>query len=96
MTVFYRLAGLSLRMRNSEVWEELKVEPPLHIGRSQLRWFGHVIKMGGDLGQIGEVLSLGWPGNTLGFHLQTWCKGLGRNVWTSVLRLLNPTLRILL
>ena len=43
-----RVAGLSLRdrVRSSVIRERLKVEPLLlRIERSQLRWFGHLVRM---------------------------------------------------
>ena len=43
-----RVAGLSLRdgVRSLAIWRELGVESfPLHIKRSQLRWFGHLGRM---------------------------------------------------
>jgi len=48
MSFLRRVAGLSLRdrVRSLEIRRELGVEPPLlHIERSQLRWFGHLIRM---------------------------------------------------
>ena len=42
------VAGLSLRdrVRSSDIWEELKVEQLLlHVERSQLRWFGDLVRM---------------------------------------------------
>jgi len=48
MTFLRRLAGLSVvdRARRSDIWRELRVEPLLlRIERSQLRWFGHLIRM---------------------------------------------------
>jgi len=36
----------SLRVRSSDIWRELEVEPLLlRVERSQLRWFGHLIRM---------------------------------------------------
>ncbi|KAK5873269.1 hypothetical protein PBY51_018325 [Eleginops maclovinus] len=43
-----RVAGISLRdkVRSSVIWEGLGVEPLLlHVERSQLRWFGHLVRM---------------------------------------------------
>ncbi|KAK0152308.1 hypothetical protein N1851_006217 [Merluccius polli] len=48
MSFLYRVAGLSLRdrVRSSEIRRELGVEPLLLcVERSQLRWFGHLIRM---------------------------------------------------
>jgi len=43
-----RVAGVSLRdkVRGSVIREGLGVEPLLlRVGRSQLRWFGHLVRM---------------------------------------------------
>ena len=43
-----RVAGVSLRdrVRSSAIWEGLRVEPLLLcVERSQLRWFGHLMRM---------------------------------------------------
>lgn len=48
MSFLRRVAGLSLRdrVRSSDIREGLGVEPLLlHIERSQLRWFGHLVRM---------------------------------------------------
>jgi len=48
MSFLCRVAGLSLRdrVRSSDIQRELGVEPLLlRIERSQLRWFGHLIRM---------------------------------------------------
>jgi len=48
MSFLRRVAGLSLRdrVRSSDIRRELGVEPLLlRIERSQLRWFGHLIRM---------------------------------------------------
>ena len=48
MSFLRRVAGLSLRdrVRSSVILERLRVEPLLlHIERSQLRWFGHLVRM---------------------------------------------------
>ncbi|KAK0146243.1 DNA damage-regulated autophagy modulator protein 2 [Merluccius polli] len=48
MSSLRRVAGLSLRdrVRSSDIWRELRVEPLLlHVERSQLRSFGHLIRM---------------------------------------------------
>ena len=50
MSFLRRLAGLSLRerVRNSDTQERLRVELLLlllHVGRSQLRWFRHLVRM---------------------------------------------------
>jgi len=48
MSFLRRVAGLSLRdrVRSSDIRRELGVEPLLvHVERSQLRWFGHLIGM---------------------------------------------------
>ena len=48
MSFLRRVSGLSLRdrVRSSDIREELGVEPLLlHIERSQLRWFGHLVRM---------------------------------------------------
>jgi len=48
MSFLRRVAGLSLRdrVRSSDIMRELGVEPLLlRIERSQLRWFGHLIRM---------------------------------------------------
>ncbi len=45
MTFLLRIAGISLRDRVRSRWE-LRVEPLLLcVKRSQLRWFGHLIRM---------------------------------------------------
>jgi len=80
-----RVAGLSLRdrVRSSDIRRELGVEPLLiHVKRSQLRWFGHLIRM--PPGRLLEVfrarltgrrpwgrtargiIYLIWPGNASG------------------------------
>ena len=46
MYFFLRVAGLSLRvrMRSLDIWEEFGIEPLLlHIERSQLRGFQHLV-----------------------------------------------------
>ena len=48
MSFLRRVAGLSLRdkVRSSDIRRELGVEPLLlRVQRSQLRWFGHLIRM---------------------------------------------------
>ena len=48
MSFLRRVAGLTLRdrVRSTDIREELGVEPLLlHVERSQLRWFGHLIRM---------------------------------------------------
>ncbi|KAF7652090.1 hypothetical protein LDENG_00101950 [Lucifuga dentata] len=48
MRFLRRVSGLTLRnrVRSSEIWEGLRVEPLLLcIERSQLKWFGHLIRM---------------------------------------------------
>ena len=48
MSFLRRVAGLTLRdrVRSSDIWEELRVEPLLlWVERSQLRWFGHLVRM---------------------------------------------------
>ncbi|KAF7644066.1 hypothetical protein LDENG_00228770, partial [Lucifuga dentata] len=48
MRFLRRVSGLTLRdrVRSSDIQEGLRVEPLLlHIERSQLRWFGHLIRM---------------------------------------------------
>jgi len=48
MSFLDRVAGLSLRdrVRSSDIRRELGVEPLLlRVERSQLRWFGHLIRM---------------------------------------------------
>jgi len=48
MSFLRRVAGLSLRdrVRSSDIRRELGIEPLLlRIERSQLRWFGHLIRM---------------------------------------------------
>jgi len=56
------VAGLSLRdrLRSSDIERELGVEPLLlHVERSQLRWFGHLIRM-----PPGRQLFRGFPGRS--------------------------------
>ena len=48
MSFLRRVAGFSLRdkVRSSDIQRELGVEPLLlRVERSQLRWFGHLIRM---------------------------------------------------
>ena len=48
MSFLRRVSGLSLRdrVRSSDIRERLKVEPLLlRIERSQMRWFGHLVRM---------------------------------------------------
>jgi len=48
MSFLRRVAGLSLRdrVRSSDIRREVGVEPLLlRVERSQLRWFGHLIRM---------------------------------------------------
>ncbi|CAF4475774.1 unnamed protein product, partial [Rotaria sp. Silwood2] len=48
MRFLRRVAGLTLRgkTRSSSIRESLQIEPLfLHIERSQLQWFGHVLRM---------------------------------------------------
>ena len=48
MSFLRRVAGLSLRdrVRSSDIREGLRVEPLLlHVERSQMRWFGHLMRM---------------------------------------------------
>ena len=48
MSFLRRVAGLRLRdrVRSSDIQERLRVEPLLlHMERSQLRWFGHLVRM---------------------------------------------------
>ena len=48
MSFLRRVAGLSLRdrVRSSDIRERLRVEPLLlRVERSQLRWFGHLVRM---------------------------------------------------
>ena len=48
MRFLRRIEGVTLfnKMRNSEIWEFLNIEPLLlRIERSQLRWFGHASRM---------------------------------------------------
>uniref|UniRef100_A0A8C6KM13 Reverse transcriptase domain-containing protein n=1 Tax=Nothobranchius furzeri TaxID=105023 RepID=A0A8C6KM13_NOTFU len=91
MSFLRRVAGLSLRIRvrSSEIREGLGVEPLLlQIERSQLRWFGHLIRMppgrlpaGGprvDPGHVGEVTSPIWSGNALGSCRRNWWRWMGR------------------
>jgi len=72
------VAGLSLR--RSTTWRELGVEPQLlHIGRSQLRWFWHLIRMPPGHLHL-EVFRAGpnalgsssWPGNSSGSPRRSW------------------------
>ena len=76
MSFLRRVAGLSLRdrVRSLDIRERLRVEPLLlRIERSQLRWFGHLVRMPpGRLpeevfrpcpGHAGKIISLGWLGN---------------------------------
>lgn len=72
ITFLLGVAGLSLRdkVRSSGIWRELRVELLLlRIERSQLRWFGYLIKMPpGHPNHTGEILSfyLIWIGNASG------------------------------
>jgi len=84
MSFLRRVAGLSLRdsVRSSDIRRELRVEPLLlRIERSQLRSFGHMIRMppgaspkrfsghvqlGGDPEPAGGIIYLIWPGNASG------------------------------
>ena len=48
MSFLHRVAGLSFgdRVRSSDIQERLRVELLLlHVGRSQLRWYGHLVRM---------------------------------------------------
>ncbi|XP_029984805.1 uncharacterized protein LOC115415389 [Sphaeramia orbicularis] len=48
MRFLHRVAGLSLtdRVRSLDIWEGLGVESLLlHVERSHLRWFGHLVRM---------------------------------------------------
>ena len=48
MRFFRKIEGVRLfeKMRSSEIWKSLNIEPLLlRIKRSQLRWFGHVSRM---------------------------------------------------
>ena len=49
ISFLHRVAGLSLRdrVRSLNIWERLRVELLLlHVERSLLRWFGHLVRMG--------------------------------------------------
>lgn len=77
MSLLCRVAGLSIRDRGRslDIPEELRVELLfLCVERSQLRWFGHLVKMppvrhpdgpGADPGHDGAIISPGWLGNNL-------------------------------
>jgi len=92
MSSLCRVAGLSLRdrVRSSDIRRELGVEPlVLRVERSQLRWFGHLIRippfrgfLGGDPGEdpepAGGIIYLVWPGNALGSPRRHWRVWLGR------------------
>ncbi len=77
MSFLCRVAGLSLRdrVRSSDIWRELRVEPLLlHVERSQLRWFRHLIRMPPGCLPV-EVFRVRPP---------------GRDIWTILLNLLPP------
>ncbi|XP_049899777.1 uncharacterized protein LOC126389867 [Epinephelus moara] len=76
MSFLRRAAGLSFRdrVRSSDIREGLRVEPLLlHIERSQLRWFGHLVRMpSGRLpwGSRGRADGSGWGEDCLGFFAE--------------------------
>lgn len=88
MSFLCRVSELSLRLRSSDIQEELKAEPLLlSVERSQLRWFEHLPSMPSghlpgevlweypirpDSRHTGEIKSLSWPGNAFIF-LQRSC-----------------------
>ncbi len=104
MSFLCRAAGLSLRDRvtSSNMWEDLRVESLLlHVQRSQLRWFGHLVRMppwmspwGGVSGRLGSrwrdyTSRLAWE--SFGIPLEELVEVAGeRSVWVSLLRLLPP------
>ena len=84
-----RVAGVSLRVR---VWSSA-IEEALGVERSQLRWFGHLVRSflgrcfwhvqhGGDLGVEpgpgGGIISLLWPGSAWGFPSRVSRCGRGK------------------
>ncbi|KAL3055654.1 hypothetical protein OYC64_018350 [Pagothenia borchgrevinki] len=93
------VAGVSLRdkLRSSVIREGLGVEPLLlRVKRSQLRWFGHLVRMppghlgrhvqlgrdqGVDLGPGGGIISLRWPGSALGSPSQSWLMWPGKGTF---------------
>ena len=91
MCFLRRVSGISLRdrVRSSVICEGLGVEPLLLcVERSQLRWFGHLVRipphdqLGGDHGEDpglgGEIISLLWPGNASGSPSQSWLMWPGK------------------
>ena len=98
MSILHRVVGLSLRdrMRSSAIREELGIEPLLlSAKRSQIRWFGHVVRMPPKcLRKTQDTLqglcfSAG-PGTPRESPGQLDKVAGEREVWTSLLRLL-PT-----
>lgn len=62
MSFIYRVAGLSLRdrARSPDVRQELENRAAsLCLERSQLRWFGHMIRMGASLWMFSGHVQLG-------------------------------------
>jgi len=77
-------------VRSSHIRRELGVEPLLllHVKRSQLWWFRHLIRMirqvrlegdpGADPEPAGQIIYLIWPGNASGSPRRSWKVLLGR------------------
>ena len=109
MSFLRRVAGLSLRdrVKSSVIRRELGVDPLLlHVERSQLRWFGQLIRMppGRLPGEVFRARPTGRRPRTrcrdyvsrlawerLGVPLEELDEVAGeREVWASLLRLLPP------
>ncbi len=90
MSFLCTVARLSLRdrVRSSDILEELRVEPLLlHVERSQLRWFRHLVRIPPEClpGEVfwacptrrrprAEIISLVWPANASVYLQRSWWK----------------------